>query len=421
MSHRLKNVSTWIEWSPSEVIAYSGGQEIGRAKDLAGLKGVNGRAVLALGRRSVFLKTARVPNAKAAELRQIIDLQAVQLFPAINEPLAHGFILSDDVNGEGRLAVLAAAPVSLLERLVAEAKQAGITVVGIVPLALGAKMVAKAAGVEEGAVASSTADGLAVDLVQNGIVVYSRVASVAGIGAVKQEIDRTLAAAGVGTLQAIGTPGVNVEGLNAPVSTLSALSLETDESNLLWLETPSAREAEAKHAVTTRSRFGMLMIVAALGASAIVYDARDVAQKEADRRKASYQGSLRQWTKLRDEAQKASSESGALKKELDRVFKPAQSAGDALQVAGDLVPNGVWLTGVGFERGKPLQLRGTATANDAVGAYLDALSEHPRFRDVRLVFANNAAIETTSVVQFSISAHVVGNLPAVASKKERRR
>ena len=43
-----------------------------------------------------------------------------------------------------------------------------------------------------------------------------------------------------------------------------------------------------------------------------------------------------------------------------------------------------------------------------------------RFRNVQLIFANNAEIEGTPVVQFAITAHVVGNFPLVDDAGKKR-
>ncbi|MEQ1936136.1 MAG: PilN domain-containing protein [Fimbriimonadaceae bacterium] len=84
-------------------------------------------------------------------------------------------------------------------------------------------------------------------------------------------------------------------------------------------------------------------------------------------------------------------------------------------------PQGLWLTGMGLERGKEGTVRGIATTNDVLSKYLDALSEDPRFRDVKLLFANNSEIEGQPVVNFSITAHIVGNFPLMEAEKKRGR
>ena len=71
------------------------------------------------------------------------------------------------------------------------------------------------------------------------------------------------------------------------------------------------------------------------------------------------------------------------------------------------------MTGVTLERGKLIQIRGTAKTSEIVSQYMLMLQAEPQLRDVRLVFANNAAIETNQVVQFRYSAFTVCKLPLI--------
>jgi Tfp pilus assembly protein PilN len=88
-------------------------------------------------------------------------------------------------------------------------------------------------------------------------------------------------------------------------------------------------------------------------------------------------------------------------------------------VAANAVPEGVWLTGMSLDRGKPLQIRGSAKTNEQVADYVQQLSSSERLRDVKLVFSNNNTIGDTPIVQFSISAHVIGNYPLADTEQKR--
>jgi hypothetical protein len=103
---------------------------------------------------------------------------------------------------------------------------------------------------------------------------------------------------------------------------------------------------------------------------------------------------------------------------LNRSFKPAQTFSDVFTLASNAAPTGVWLTGMSLERGKVLTIRGVSMKGEAVVGYQTALVNEPRFRDVKLVFATNTLIENNPVVQFSISAFPVGNLPLTESTKK---
>jgi Tfp pilus assembly protein PilN len=104
-----------------------------------------------------------------------------------------------------------------------------------------------------------------------------------------------------------------------------------------------------------------------------------------------------------------------------RAFEPAQPLSDLAAVVDDSLPPGAWLTGLSIERGKPLQMRGAARTADDVARFMDTLGATSRFRDVKLVFANSARIDETPVVQFSVTAVGVGNLPMPAPVKQARR
>jgi Tfp pilus assembly protein PilN len=105
-------------------------------------------------------------------------------------------------------------------------------------------------------------------------------------------------------------------------------------------------------------------------------------------------------------------------KTLKRAFEPAQSASDVIRVVTSEVPSGVWLTGLSLERGRELQMRGTAKNSSGVSEFVRRLTAQKRLRDVKLVFANNGEIDKTKIVQFSVSAFPVGNLPLVEGSKK---
>ena len=111
----------------------------------------------------------------------------------------------------------------------------------------------------------------------------------------------------------------------------------------------------------------------------------------------------------------------AVQNTLRRAFQPAQPLSDISAVVDDSLPPGAWLTGLTVERGKPLDLRGTAKTAGDVTRLVNALSASPRFRDVRLVFANSALIGKVPVIQFNVSAVCVGNLPMPAPVTPGRR
>jgi len=100
--------------------------------------------------------------------------------------------------------------------------------------------------------------------------------------------------------------------------------------------------------------------------------------------------------------------------EVNNAFRPAQPLSDLVSVVSDSLPPGAWLSQLTVQRGKPMQIRGIAKGPADVSALVTKLGKNPRFRDVKLVFANTSAVGTTPVIEFNVNATCVGNLPLPA-------
>ena len=188
---------------------------------------------------------------------------------------------------------------------------------------------------------------------------------------------------------------------------------------LLNIELPETVVQRRKRASHARTRVALFVWLAALVLGALVWMDRDAAAREASA-ESTEAGRLR--AGVAEDIDMIGGRLSAAKSslsDLNVAFKPAQPISDVLTLVSNSVPEGAWLTGVTFERGKPILIRGTALEGSAVTAYTEALALNERLRDVQLVFANNAEIEGTPVVQFSISAHVVGNLPLADASNRR--
>ncbi|RYG87892.1 hypothetical protein EON77_01475, partial [bacterium] len=105
---------------------------------------------------------------------------------------------------------------------------------------------------------------------------------------------------------------------------------------------------------------------------------------------------------------------------LERAFTPAQRTSDVTLTVTSLLPADAWITGLTQDKGKPIQIRGTALTSSGVSTFLRALGTQKRFRDVKLSFANVGEIETKPVVNFAITAFPVGNIPLEDPKAARR-
>ena len=380
--------------------------EAARLSDLGPILTGYGRPLIGVGRRDVFLKSVRLPKADPDDLRRILGVQLGQLFPLPPDQLSFDFFQTADQTAEGCLTVVAAMRGEDLKRLEADLKSAGLTAARILPVALGAPAVAGSAGQTDALVLEAGSAGLALDVVRGGVLVFSRV--VPGASDPECEATRTLAAAHAGALPVVtvgeaGLPGA-LPGFGSALSFLH-------ESPPFAFRLAEDRSREGKKQAGERTRLAVLLALSALLLVALVWADRQAASAAVKRR----QGALaRQLTLLRSVQDADAADAlkvTAVQDVLGRAFDPTQPLGDIVAVVGDRLPAGVWLSGLSVERGKPLQIRGTATAPGDVPRVVHTLDADPRFRDVRLVFANSVTIGKARLVEFDVSAVCVGNLP----------
>ena len=403
-----------VEWTPGGVravnIATRETAQGLRLSDIGPILNGHGHPLVGVGRRDVFLKSVRLPKADPEDLRRILGVQLGQLFPLPPDQLSFDFFQTADQTAEGWLTVIAAMRGEDLKRLQADLKAAGLTPARILPVALAAPAVAASAGKADALVLESGAAGLALDVVRGGVLVFSRV--VPGASDPECEATRTLAAAQAGALPVV-TAGEAVAG-SALAGALpgfgTSLSL-LHEAPPFSFRLAEDRARDLKSRAGDRTRLAILLMLSALLLVALVWADRQQAAAAAKKR----QGVLaRQLTVLRSTQDAAAAEAQkvyGVQDVLGRAFGPAQPLGDIVSVVGDGLPPGTWLTGLGVERGKPLQIRGTATSPGDVPRIVHALGASPRFRDVRLVFANSVTIGKAKLVEFDVSAVCVGNLP----------
>lgn len=404
-----------VEWSNTEVRAFdpaSGKTSVGRTvNDIAGP--LRGRPVLlALSRRSSFVRSTRLPDVGKPEMAKILSLQVANLFPIDSGDASIDFLPLDDRNADGRLAVVAAVRTDVLREALADLEGSGLKVAKVVPTALSSMT----NGTVNGAIVTMTPEGLAIDLLSDGGLRASRVAgSDTDPSTVHAEVGRTFASAGMepGTVATSGD--LTISGIKkSEIDPLAALSGSTFDVNL---ELPEKRAKRAS-ALAQRSRnLALLLWCGAILAAVIVFNARYDAQQAVAKEEARWTKKL---TSLRALDQKTKTVADLAQKQKDLIklsFEPAQPLGDAVSVVAGLAPPKLWLTGITVERGKTLTLRGTSLSSQAVTAFLASLSKQSRFRDAKLVFTNNGMIEKTPVVNFSMTAHLVGNFPLPAEQR----
>jgi Tfp pilus assembly protein PilN len=202
-----------------------------------------------------------------------------------------------------------------------------------------------------------------------------------------------------------------------PETSLSLLA----EAPAFTFERSEDRARVAQRRIAARTRFGALMMAAALLLSVLVWVEHSDAQAVVTRAGGVWARELSKMRSIRDAETSKAQRAAAIESSIKSAFHPAQPLSDLTAVIADSLPASVWLTGLTVERGKPVQIRGTAIRSNDVAALVDRLTASSRFREVRLVFANSARIEQTQVIQFSITAVAVGNLPMPAPVKAVRR
>ena len=402
-----------VEWSPVRVQAYD---PVARTQqeggDFATLEIGNVKGVLlALSRRTTFVKAVRVPDVDRLQMIQVLRVTAGNHLPLPANEVAFDVHITADVNLDGRLVSLVAVRSVDLKTALAAAKAAGHKVIRTVPVAWGSVFIAEKLGLRDAVIVQDTEEGWAIDLVHEGGLRYSRLVP-GNTTDLEEEVSRTCAASGVPCSDIVAAGGCSLPWANRvyDLNSLQALGERVDALDLN-LEPPedSINRALAEKNIQTRS--AAALAIAALGLLGGIYFTQAADAKAAATLNQKWKNSQ---TKVLKDKQFFDSRRDVIlasQKDLDQAFKPGQHLSDALLAASNKVTQGVWLTGASAERGKLLQLRGTALTNDNVTAYVKALAADGRFRDVRLVFANQGQINQTPIVQFSISAVVIGNLP----------
>ena len=405
-----------IEWTPSWIRAVDvvTGQKAEGTKlaDLGSVLSGKKEALVGIGRSSIFLKTLRLPKAAPEDLRRILSVQLGQIFPLPPGELSYDFYQTADITPDGCLTLVAAMRSDELRQLRFELKQAGITPSRIVPVALGAPAVAASAGVSSALVAECLPNGMALDVVQDGVLRLSRM--------VPREADpliearRTLVAAHVKSLAIVAAGDVPLPDALPGFGTPLSLLREAPPFNF---EMEEDRVRVERKRQSDQMRFAVLLAVAAL--CIVLYVWADHAQAVGNARssQARWAHQLSKLQKQKDDAMAAASKIITAQQATDMAFQPAQPVSDIAASISDSLPPGAWLTAVTVERGKPIQIRGAAKSASDVAALVNSLGSNPRFRNVRLVFANSGTIGKAAVVQFNISAVAVGNLPMPAPAK----
>jgi len=208
-----------------------------------------------------------------------------------------------------------------------------------------------------------------------------------------------------------------------PLQYAAALGMALAHARRLPLvDLVAASTRKAKEARRRRTQLGVMaaVLVVALAWAGLWAQRTWKAREEAARHLAA----------LADAASKASREADRLRgrqralltevRALRSALKPLHPWVDVLNELAALAPEGVWLTGVELERGKPLVVRGTALKAEQAADFASVLAQSRLLEQAELSYANDAEINQRRVVQFGITALVRGNMAEARASATRR-
>lgn len=413
---RLEPSPLHIEWTPGWVrmvdITTSACSEAPRLSELRPVMNGHRQALVGIGRSRVFLKAMRLPRAAPDDLRRILGVQMAQMFPLPSEQLAFDFVQTADQTAEGCMTVIGAVRADDLRELREALREIGLTASRILPVALGAPVAAARAGSPRALLAERHPNGLMLDVVDCGVLRFSRVAAEDSDPEI--EARKTLAAS-----RTVDAPVLMVGNGTFPGTTPAAHGALDflHEAPPFHLTLAEDRYREARRRSNARIRLAVLMLTSALLLMTMVWLDRQTSLALVTRGQGAWAREFVLDQSILNAASDDADQAGSVRDHLRQALQPAQPLSDISAVIAADVPPGAWLTGMSLERGKLLQVRGTAKTSSDVARLMDTLTASARFRDVRLVFANSAAVGKVPVVQFNISAVCVGNNPLPTAPK----
>ena len=362
----------------------------------------------------MFIKHLRLPNSTRPEMEQVLHLRLPELFAVGGSELAFDFLTYDDVNEQGRLCLVAAVRVEDLRAALSLMESRRVTVTQVLPVSVASPTVAQKQGVARAAVVFPVVEGYAVDIVDEGKLLASRV--VTEREGLESDICVAFTLAGIPCSPILVGGGLLLSGADRSIPSDARQSLISEPVSLN-IELPEVIANRKNQARQAKSRFTLLLALATATLGIYLYSDYTDALAKASIEAGKDAKRIQRLTALNKSAETAAADVGGTEAILSRTFNVAQPLTDAAAAATSALPAGVWLTGLSVERGKEMQIRGIGKSSQSISDYVRSLSDLPRFRNVRLVFANDSTIDETKVVQFSISAFPVGNLPLIDPAK----
>jgi Tfp pilus assembly protein PilN len=372
-------------------------------------------ALVGIGRERTFIKTVRLPKVSGDDLRQLVFVQWKSLFPIEEADAAFCAHQTSDVTSDGVLTVVAAVRTSDLIAIREQLASRGIKQVHFIPMAVSAAAALSSLGITDGLVVDGNGSQTTFDLVAGGETVLSR--SVLHAESAEIEAKRTLLADGQSTAQVFATSNVVFNGAQVLSADLLSSLADVTGHDLI-----SRQEQAAELAGISKknNRLSIYFLIAAVLLLAVVLTQRFDEEQVVIQGEAKWAKRVAKARSNRKIAELESKKETDFTNLLDPAFEPGQRLSDALGSITVAAPANIWLTGVNMDRGRPIQIRGTAMTNEAVTQFVNVLGASDRFRDVQLVNASLAKIEQTEVVNFTMNVTAVANVPLPKPQKAKK-
>jgi Tfp pilus assembly protein PilN len=407
-----------FSWSPSQVAAMelsSGQKSVGADFASVSIITAGKSALVGIGRERTFIKTVRLPKVSGDDLRQLVFVQWKSLFPIEEADAAFCAHQTSDVTADGILTVVAAVRTTDLIEIREQLATRGIKQVHFVPMAVSAAAALASLGITDGLVVDGNGSQTTFDLVSGGETVLSR--SVLHAESAEIEAKRTLLADGQSTAQVFATSNVVFNGAQVLSADLLSSLADVTGHDLI-----SRQEQAAELAGISKknNRLSIYFLIAAVLLIAVVLTQRFDEEQVVIQGEAKWAKRVAKARSNRKIAELESKKQTDFTNLLDPAFEPGQRLSDALGSIIVAAPANIWLTGVNMDRGRPIQIRGTAMTNEAVTQFVNVLGASDRFRDVQLVNASLAKIEQTEVVNFTMNVTAVANVPLPKPQKTKK-
>ena len=416
MSQKPQSAQLLIEWDREWVrVNFVESANTKEGASLSEIDGVNGKtAVLLLSRRLILQRSIALPDAQKSDVLVALKMKLVDVFPIPASELAFDFIPTSEKNDNGRVCNVFAARTSDIAEVIEVCTKLGITIQQIVPAQALTIKVAEQNAVSSGIFAERFGDQVNLDVFRYGDLVSSKIVD---LNSLDNEVARMKAMTGEGSK----TFAYNV-GLDGTEQKLSSPFINSYfQSGLtLDLEPEEYRVSRDEKVRKVRHKNCYLLFLVGLAVAAFVGDDYMGRLNSLATQEAQYQKKVKTATLIKDNEESKTAKQKPAFDQLIRAFEPAQMPSDILKVVSGLLPNDTWLTGVTYERGKPILIRGTSRKSELVSTFVTELSKQNRFRDVRLLYANGGDIAGIPTVQFSITAFPVGNLPILEAGKKKK-